>query len=567
MLDTSESPEAMKKKKGRLKKLDRRKKREDPDLVPGEFRSVNLEAIEEMRLEARAEAKAKIERAKNLGIKLENEDDPRRYNFHRALLTAASKGRVQECEELISQMEESGLQPGPRAFHVLIFAYVRAKDRDGALEAVVRADDLSYELLPETYVVLMFLLAGQDPPEMELGKQILQTGMGQGVDTVPGRSCVETWLPVPPERDQMRPEMPPEMRDAARVFPTHGWQMLIKELFRKRRVEAAMDLIDVALAEDIPFDSEIYRSVLEFLCGVSSTTRADEMFDRMSDEGIMPGPEHYNPYLMMLAANGQLDKAKKQLGIYYVDAQFSNPNTESFNSLLAGLVKSIRPLGAKDVMASTELETELAAVNGEMQGMGLRADKYTYKSGCEAFIQMHDCENALINYYAMKKTGGSTRLLSRKFMSQLIGEKGGAAPDTGAAELVGTDGSEVLLAKMDKPADLLHILQAMLVDNFPIPRRAGKPVPGALNGGSIVSAWLDNHLESMSAFRGQRKMQEVIAQETSREIRVSRGCAQCLPHDPGWEGGLRRRVSRGAVPRMTRVGKAGEPGVRAVSPA
>lgn len=70
------------------------------------------------------------------------------------------------------------------------------------------------------------------------------------------------------------------------------------------------------------------------------------MFDRMSDEGIMPGPEHYNPYLMMLAANGQLDKAKKQLGIYYVDAQFSNPNTESFNSLLAGLVKSIRPLGA-----------------------------------------------------------------------------------------------------------------------------------------------------------------------------------------------------------------------------
>lgn len=66
-----------------VKKLDRRKKREDPDLVPGEFQSVNLEAIEEMRLEARAEARAKIERAKNLGIKLENEDDPRRYNFHR----------------------------------------------------------------------------------------------------------------------------------------------------------------------------------------------------------------------------------------------------------------------------------------------------------------------------------------------------------------------------------------------------------------------------------------------------------------------------------------------------
>lgn len=44
---------------------------------------MNLEAIEEMRLEARAEARAKLERADMMGVKLENEDDPRRYNFHR----------------------------------------------------------------------------------------------------------------------------------------------------------------------------------------------------------------------------------------------------------------------------------------------------------------------------------------------------------------------------------------------------------------------------------------------------------------------------------------------------
>lgn len=37
---------------------------------------------------------------------------------------------------------------------------------------------------------------------------------------------------------------------------------------------------------------------------------------------------------------------------------------------------------------------------------------------------MHDCDNALVNYFAMKQTGGSTRLLSRKSLSQLAGERG-----------------------------------------------------------------------------------------------------------------------------------------------
>lgn len=81
----------------------------------------------------------------------------------------------------------------------------------------------------------------------------------------------------------------------------------------------------------------------------SLQSKAMEMFDRMSEEGIKPGPEHYNPYLMMLAANGQLGKAKEQLATYYGDARFSNPDTESFNSLLAGHVKSIQPLGARGI--------------------------------------------------------------------------------------------------------------------------------------------------------------------------------------------------------------------------
>lgn len=52
-----------------------------------------------------------------------------------------------------------------------------------------------YELLPESYVVLMFSLASQEPPMVDLGMNILLAGMEQGVDTTPVRSWMsDTWM-------------------------------------------------------------------------------------------------------------------------------------------------------------------------------------------------------------------------------------------------------------------------------------------------------------------------------------------------------------------------------------
>lgn len=42
--------------------------------------------------------------------------------------------------------------------------------------------------------------------------------------------------------------------------------MLIKELFRKQKIFEAMSLAFDAMNEDIPFDAEIYRSAMEYLC-------------------------------------------------------------------------------------------------------------------------------------------------------------------------------------------------------------------------------------------------------------------------------------------------------------
>jgi pentatricopeptide repeat protein len=62
-------------------------------------------------------------------------------HFRRLLLNAAQGGLVDKAEEVIAQMYESGLEPGPRAFHCLAFAHVRAKAPEEALATARRASD------------------------------------------------------------------------------------------------------------------------------------------------------------------------------------------------------------------------------------------------------------------------------------------------------------------------------------------------------------------------------------------------------------------------------------------
>jgi hypothetical protein len=68
------------------------------------------------------------------------EDDPRRFPYHRRLQVAAQRGDPREAEGVLADMADAGLPPGPRAWHVLALAHLKAGDVDGALEASVRAD-------------------------------------------------------------------------------------------------------------------------------------------------------------------------------------------------------------------------------------------------------------------------------------------------------------------------------------------------------------------------------------------------------------------------------------------
>ncbi len=83
--------------------------------------------LEEFKARAAAE-----EEAKRAAMGDSGEDDPRRLNFHRALLTASARGLFNECARIIDSMIDAGLTPGPRAVHVWAYSYITIGDGRGA---------------------------------------------------------------------------------------------------------------------------------------------------------------------------------------------------------------------------------------------------------------------------------------------------------------------------------------------------------------------------------------------------------------------------------------------------
>ena len=63
----------------------------------------------------------------------------------RLLLNAAQRGLPGKAEEVFKTMMQAGIEPGARAYHVLIFAYVRCKEAARALDVARRVTEAGEE--------------------------------------------------------------------------------------------------------------------------------------------------------------------------------------------------------------------------------------------------------------------------------------------------------------------------------------------------------------------------------------------------------------------------------------
>ena len=116
-----------------------------------------------------------------------DEEDPARWVWHKALKQAAAAGMFAEAEHIVADMQRapSSSPPGPRAYHALVFSYVKGRSAAGALGAIRRCWEAGITPLPETYaaVVHAHILAG----DLDTAEAVCASNRRVGVD------CTQSW--------------------------------------------------------------------------------------------------------------------------------------------------------------------------------------------------------------------------------------------------------------------------------------------------------------------------------------------------------------------------------------
>ena len=80
-------------------------------------------------------------------------------------MLAAKQGATAGAEQVIRDMKAAGLQPGPRAYHGLVFAYVKVGEAEAALDAMRSAAEAGVQPIPESYTLLIHAFMQQDAVE------------------------------------------------------------------------------------------------------------------------------------------------------------------------------------------------------------------------------------------------------------------------------------------------------------------------------------------------------------------------------------------------------------------
>lgn len=75
---------------------------------------------------------------------------------------AAKNGDTEVAEKVILDMAVAGLMPGPRAYHGLVFTYVKAEDAEAALDVLRSAYEAGVQPIAESYTVLIHAFMQQN---------------------------------------------------------------------------------------------------------------------------------------------------------------------------------------------------------------------------------------------------------------------------------------------------------------------------------------------------------------------------------------------------------------------
>lgn len=339
--------------------------------------------IEQTRIEEEEAARAKL-----LGLDVRaqgssqreaatvDETDEARHYWHRRLKACADAGDYVQAQRVLADMRQQGLPPGPRAYHALIFAFVKGSNPAGALEAIRLEVNAGLQPLPQSYTAIIhgFLREGDTAKAEDMYASNRRAGV----------PC-----------------------DAS-------WSAICAALFRMGSHERGATLLEQGEAEGMRPDKALYSALIKHMCRNDQLGAATARLEEMQERGLAPDKDHLSPLVTAHALAGEVEEAEALLARLL---KAPGPTTAAAIGACNALLQAYLSLGyERDDFAQI-----FASLRQLMAKAGMALDRKGYALHLEAGLALEDLQVSLLAFRSLKNKGqGCLEYVDDEMLAELL---------------------------------------------------------------------------------------------------------------------------------------------------
>jgi pentatricopeptide repeat protein len=341
--------------------------------------------IEQTRIEEEEAARAKL-----LGLDVRaqgssqreaatvDETDEARHYWHRRLKACADAGDYVQAQRVLADMRQQGLPPGPRAYHALIFSFVKGSNPSGALEAIRLEVNAGLQPLPQSYTAIIhgFLREGDTAKAEDMYASNRRAGV----------PC-----------------------DAS-------WSAICAALFRMGSHERGATLLEQGEGEGMRPDKALYSALIKHMCRSDQLGAATVRLEEMQERGLAPDKDHLSPLVTAHALAGEVEEAEALLARLL---KAPGPTTAAAIGACNALLQAYLSIGyERDDFAQI-----FASLRQLMAKAGMALDRKGYALHLEAGLALEDLQVSLLAFRSLKNKGqGCLEYVDDEMLAELLSQ-------------------------------------------------------------------------------------------------------------------------------------------------
>ncbi|KAG0123749.1 hypothetical protein HOY82DRAFT_216547 [Tuber indicum] len=223
---------------------------------------------------------------------LERFDPEELLPFNSLMFAHARRGELGEVVKCFDAIPKFGLVPDNYSYNILINAYAKAQDVDGALRRV--QDMIAAELAPDTYTYGALMTLAADRGDVESTKRYFNLAVDSGVEpTEPMYLALMTSYVTVSDLESAGHLLESLVQAEPRRDTTVLWNELLSGyavLCDPERLNMTYHRMREA---EVQFDQYTYAILMHALCLIGKVETAEKVLDSLGTEGIKPNSTHY----------------------------------------------------------------------------------------------------------------------------------------------------------------------------------------------------------------------------------------------------------------------------------